>query len=72
MSLRDVSETSARGAIPQCLLCGSRLGVRPLVRQWATDDMQYWTCDNCMVSWASRDEETLTSTPTDRSPRKTA
>jgi hypothetical protein len=41
MSLRDVSQTSTRGAIPHCLLCQSRLGVRPLVRQWASDGVQY-------------------------------
>jgi hypothetical protein len=70
MSLRDVSQTFARGAIPHCLLCHNRLGVRPLVRQWATDGVRYWTCDNCMMAWASRDGETLTSTAADRTPRK--
>ncbi len=72
MSLRDVSETSACGAIPHCFLCHRRLSVRPLGGKSATDGVRYWTCDDCEVAWATADGKTLTSTAAERSPRKSA
>ena len=39
---------------PQCFICHGTLLVRALPQR--SNATRYWTCDNCAVTWATRDE----------------
>lgn len=43
-----------RKTTPQCIICHGKLDVRALPQR--TNGTRYWTCDNCAVAWATRDE----------------
>jgi ribosomal protein L37AE/L43A len=54
---------------PQCILCHRQTAVRQLAAPRG-EGMTYWTCDDCLASWAAR--PATKSTAADRSPRKLA
>ena len=51
--LGAATDASANSPVPSCIICERTHRVRSLVPH--PDGVQYWTCDDCLVSWATHE-----------------